>query len=286
MSVRNWCFTIHEDHSGDVERLASHADTRYLVWQTEVCPTTERTHIQGYVELTRAKRLAGMRKICPAHYERRMGTRDQARDYCMKEDTRAPGQTPNEVGEWATTPGKRNDLEVVKRAINDGANLMELFDDHFATTCRYYKAFEKYKMLAQPRRDWKTFIKVYWGASGTGKSRKAHADYPDAYVQDGSKWFDAYDGQAEVIIDDYYGDLPIAAFLRLIDRYACQVPNKGGYVNWIPKTMVITSNVHPRDWYPDLIPEHKVALMRRLDEIKMFEAGTDAVPPSQALSFL
>lgn len=271
MSVRNWCFTIHEKHGGDVTSLASHPDTRYVVSQLEVCPTSGRTHTQGYIELHRAKRLAGMLKMCPAHYERRRGTAAQARDYCMKEETRAPGTSPTEVGEFKKTPGKRNDLDAVKRDIDDGANQLELFDRHFSASVRYHRSFTKYQSLVNERRDWKSDVKVYWGASGTGKSRTAHEQYPDAYVHDGSKWFDGYDGHSEVIIDDYYGDIPIASFLRLTDRYPHQVESKGGYANWVPRTIVITSNVHPRDWYPDLLPQHKVALMRRLDEIKMFE---------------
>lgn len=269
MSVRNWCFTIHSKHDGNIDALACHKDTRYLVYQEEVCPTSGREHIQGYIELVKAKRVAGMLKICPAHYEPRRGTRQQARDYCMKEESRAAGKTSVEVGEWTLTPGSRDDLTQVKDALDRGDTLTEVAHSHFATCARFSKWFKEYAALIGERRSWKTKVIVYWGQAGTGKSRRAAAEYPDAYYQDGTKWWSNYQAEDAVIIDDFDGDMPLNAFLRLTDRYPLQVETKGGYVNFVARTIVITSNLRPEEWYPDLTPERHAAVMRRLDEIKM-----------------
>lgn len=87
------------------------------------------------------------------------------------------------------------------------------------------------------------------------------------------KWFDGYDGQPIVILDDYRGEYPLQMFLKLCDRYSMQVPVKGGFVNWGPKKIYITSNLHPNDWYPDEDRFSISAMFRRLTVIEaVFES--------------
>lgn len=75
---------------------------RYVVWQRERAPTSDREHYQGYVEFTKPVRvpqacsLLGLPR--ETHFERREGTREQAREYCRKEETRVAG--PWEAGSW------------------------------------------------------------------------------------------------------------------------------------------------------------------------------------------
>ncbi len=64
--------------------------------------------MQGYVVLKKKSRLSALKKLLPrAHWEIREGTHDQARAYCMKEETRT-----KEPYEWGDPPaqGKRNDM--------------------------------------------------------------------------------------------------------------------------------------------------------------------------------
>lgn len=95
--VRNWCFTVNNPDIDDI--LPDHADIRYVVWQRERgAEGTE--HWQGYVEFDKPMRLAAVKLWLPtAHFEPRRGTRDQARDYCMKADSRING--PWERGDWS-----------------------------------------------------------------------------------------------------------------------------------------------------------------------------------------
>lgn len=98
--VRHLCFTAFVDEWKAPEPLPE--QVRYVVWQLEQAPTSERPHYQGYVEFTKTVRvpqacsLLGLPRS--THFERREGTRDQARDYCRKEDTRLAG--PWEAGTW------------------------------------------------------------------------------------------------------------------------------------------------------------------------------------------
>lgn len=50
-----------------------------------------------------------------------------------------------------------------------------------------------------------------------------------------------------------------------------KVPVKGGFANWKPKIIYMTSNKDPdKEWYMNCAPEHKAALMRRIKTITKF----------------
>ena len=89
----HWVFTINTPGTADYRALSTIVQDKrfkYMVYQLEK-GESETLHIQGYVEFTRSirfgivKRLLGNR----AHIEPRRGSRSKARDYCMKESTRA-----------------------------------------------------------------------------------------------------------------------------------------------------------------------------------------------------
>ena len=56
----------------------------YAVAQVERSPETGNLHIQGYTEWRTSKRRNEVSKLLCGHLEYRMGTREDARDYCRK----------------------------------------------------------------------------------------------------------------------------------------------------------------------------------------------------------
>lgn len=143
----------------------------------------------------------------------------------------------------------------------------------------------RYKQMKITRRD-KPIILWFWGATGTGKTRTAIEIATDSnlsyWISHSEKlqWFDGYNGQEYVIIDDFRRNMcSYNYFLRLCDRYQMQVQVKGGYVNWIPKVIIITSPVdvetaytyfdmkanEERQW------DHLDQLKRRIDDEICFD---------------
>lgn len=118
-----------------------------------------------------------------------------------------------------------------------------------------------------------TVVVVLWGDTGTGKTRFCHeqAAGRSMWSSGDYKWFDGYIGQEVVLLDDYRGEYPIQQFLKLTDRYPMQVPIKGGFTNWCPKKIYITSNVAPSLWYQDIGSRTKEAFMRRLNVINFID---------------
>lgn len=104
MRARNLLFTqfLPDDQtSGDVLTVEEWPDVAYVVWQKEICPTTNRLHYQGYIEFVGKKSYKWVQENCEglesAHFEVRRGSQAEARRYCMKEDSRVDG--PWEFGE-------------------------------------------------------------------------------------------------------------------------------------------------------------------------------------------
>jgi len=113
---------------------------------------------------------------------------------------------------------------------------------------------------------------IYWGRSGTGKSRKAwERGGLESYPKDPrTKFWCGYSGQKNVIIDEFRGGIDIAHVLRWLDRYPVRVEIKGSSVPLCAEAFWITSNTHPSQWWPDLDAATLDAFYRRVT-IEYFE---------------
>lgn len=261
---RNFVFTVNNPQ-GDLDP-AAWPNTVFCVWQLERGGENGTPHFQGYAELSKRSTLAKLKAfdgLERAHIEARRGTQAQAIAYCEKEDTRSAG--PWRHGE-PRQQGKRTDLLAVKAAIDDGEPDEVLWQENFATMTRYHRSFGVYRHMTSEKRAWPTRCIILVGPTGCGKTRWAHEAFPGLYVKGPGKWWDGYSGEPVVLIDEMYGNrFPYGELLQLTDRYPHRVEVKGGMVNFAPRTIIFTSNVHPRDWYNDMTfawPDS--ALRRRL----------------------
>ena len=263
----NWVFTLNNPQPE--ENPAHWPSTKYLVWQLE--KGEEGTpHFQGYVIFHSNKTLVGVKKINPrAHWELRRGTHEEARAYCVKEETRLEG--PFEKGIPPITRGKRTDLLLVKQLLDEGATESEICrnEECLGTVARYPKLIGMYRMATQKHRDFKTQVLVLYGPPKKGKSAFWNICYPDAYIKPHGVWWDGYDNQETVVIDDFYGWLPYSFMLQLLDRYPLLVEVKGGMRTFNSKRIIITSNKGPNLWYG--LDCSYPPLERRLDVIYRFE---------------
>ncbi|AUM61842.1 Rep [uncultured virus] len=267
--ARNWCFTLNNPSEDVIQNIPSilskEENIRYACGQLEMGESGTR-HIQGYIEFKRSYRLQSLRKLLAgAHFEARRGTREQARDYCRKKETAFEG-TQWEIGNWDTSQGKRNDIAAIQQHLKSGGTVRDAHELWPATAARLSKWINEYKLLITEPRKWKTNVLVYVGPTGCGKTQRAHELYPDIWTKPPGPWFDTYDGQANVLMDDFDGkDISFRFLLQLLDRYPCLVPVKGGFKQWVPKTIIITTNLVPNRWYQG---EEYAPLERRFDEVR------------------
>lgn len=242
-------------------------DCAWIKGQQEKCPTTDRLHWQIFACFSKPQRLSALRtKFCGCHWEASRSTAAEA--YVWKEETRVE-DTQFELGQ---RPFKRNSEKDWSAILNDAkcGNLENVPADVFI---RYYRQLTSIASDYQRPIGVEKVVHVFWGRTGTGKSRRAWEEAGlDAYSKDPrTKWFDGYRGEENIIIDEFRGAIDIAHVLRWLDRYPVRVERKGSSVPFRGIRIWITSNLSPEQWYPDLDEETKLALLRRLTNIIHFE---------------
>ena len=233
---------------------------RYCICQLEEGEQGLHRHLQGYVELKSQQRLSWLKQhlSSTAHFEPRRGSRDQARDYCRKPDTRVDG--PWEYGDWQSGgQGSRCDLQDVAKKIKEGSSVREIAEAYPVDFIRYHRGIkELHTLLTSKVRDPENphRVIVMLGPPGCGKSHLTTRLFPGAYWKpSGDKWWNDYNGEATVVFDDLNsGWFTMDEWKRVLDRNNYMGQTKGGYVALANTTSVITSNTlpHPyRDWETD-----------------------------------
>lgn len=254
---RHYCFTLNNPDCPDLSQLcAGLPDLRYAVWQLE-CGTEGTRHVQGYLELSSPQRFSIFRTTAlgGGHFETRKGTREQARDYCRKEDTRVEG--PWEIGTFSSGGrGSRNDLQGVEESIKRRASLFEIAEEHTSVFIKYHRGIEKTLELLNPppprNPEEEVEVHFFYGPSGCGKTRAitSHAGLDGVYWKDNGKWWDGYRGHRIVIADDFSGrSMAYSDFKRWFDRYPCRVECKGGSTELVATTFYLSAISLPDLWW-------------------------------------
>lgn len=268
-----WCFTYNNyvlEQIPILEQTLRNAGATYYVFGREVGESGTR-HLQGYIEFSKRLRLSQLKSLIPIpsiHYELRRGNAVQASDYCKKEDV--------EPIEWGSISvcrrGQRSDLEALHEALQARTSILDISDEHFNSFIRYRRSINAYRSLHSPQRNWVCSVIVYWGRTGTGKTRSVMENATNLWIYPGKEWFDGYDQHKQVLFDEFTGaTFKLGYLLKLLDRYPMQVPVKGDFVSWCPEEIYITSNLDPWTWFENANQEHVSALFRRITFIYHFE---------------
>jgi len=268
---RSYCFTAYS------KPVWNNDNIRYMVYQKEMCPETKREHFQGYIELFKPQKLSWLKKLCnEVHWEPRRGTREQARAYCMKEESRL--EPPVESGKWIKGQGERSDLSVVADSILSGISVKEVAYEHPVEFMKFSKGIRALREMYEndhPKLRYPLKVIVLIGKAGAGKSQFVWKEtngmmntYKLDHDNDGQPWWDGYEGQDILWIDEFYGGIKYSTFLKITDVYPLRLPIKGGhtYANWTK--IYITSNKPPCEWYSYGMTD---ALERRLNEVRLID---------------
>lgn len=161
---------------------------------------------------------------------------------------------------------KRVDLLAVRERLIEGTTFKVCAMEHFEAYAKYHRFFERFGALFSPRRSTFPEVTVLWGPPGVGKSGAAAIAAPSGYRKaHGTIWWDGFDGEQAIILDDFDGLFCPFKFLQsLLDRYPLRVECKGGSIEVLSSRIIITSNFSPRAWYPHLRSEEWQSLYRRI----------------------
>jgi len=301
MVARTWVITVNkaEEFVSFEEAIANPTDdfkkkVRFVVWQYEIGIETGHKHIQAYAELTSPQKMATVKstlKIPTAHLEKRAGTQEQAIAYCKKDETRAPGNDtgPFTYGELAANGKKKYLADAVQVLKQSGVS--RVAEEHPETFVKHSRGL---MALGQEltRKQWKNVerdlvVYVFYGATGTGKTRNAInqcvALGKSYYILDpqkiGQLWFDGYQQEEVLIIDEFDGTwIALTTFLRILDRYQMSLPVKGSSTQAAWTTVFLTSNIPWTSWYSNSTNYSKEALARRIHHSYEFFKPTSSIP--------
>lgn len=217
-------------------------------------------HWQFVAAFSSKKSISGVRK-CFGPFHAELTRSESAVDYVWKDDTRVEG-TQFELGAKPFRRNSATDWESVWSSAVAG-DLSRIPANVRVVSYRTIRAIAADYSVARPI---VRTVNVFWGRTGTGKSRRAWEEGGmDSYAKDPrSKFWDGYQNEKNIIIDEFRGGIDIAHLLRWCDRYPVRVEIKGSSRPLAAEQIWITSNICPRAWYPDADGETLEALLRRL----------------------
>lgn len=280
--LRNFVFTLNNYTPAEEDDIKTFSEEKavYLIYGREVGDNGT-PHLQGYIELARRTRFQGIHARFPRmHIEARRGTQAEATQYCRKDGDFV------ELG-VARVQGHRSDVEGFIEEVKTGKSDWQLLETHPREFARFNRLpdrvrYAKCEHLAIERHSQPVRVVCYWGDAGVGKTRRIYSEesFGDIYSPDMSKstWYDGYNGQDVLVLDDFYGQIKYSDLLHVLDRYYLRLPVKGTFTfkAWI--RVYFTSNKHPRDWYRRGFPW---ALERRFDLIEEMVEATEVDEPSE-----
>lgn len=232
-------------------QLECGADTGYLHWQILA-------YFRKKVTISHVKEIFGD----GIHVE--LTKSKASEEYVWKEDTRVQG-TQFEMGQKSINRNSDTDWQQVWENAKSG-NLMAIPDD---IRIRCYHTLKRIrKDYDEPTLRENVVVHCFWGEPKTGKSHKAWHDattFGTPYIKGSTtKWWDGYQGQDCVIIDEFRGQIGLEHLLKWFDKWPCSVEEKGGQMALKATKFWIISNLSPEQWYPGLDEASLAALRRRM----------------------
>lgn len=265
---RAWSFTSYTTVPDFDEKIM-----KYLICGLEKCPTTDNVHWQSYIYFIEKKSFMQVKNLLPkgCHFEPSKGNPKSNYDYCSKDGKFVEfGELPQK--------GKRTDLiELKNDLINNNITVEEIILENPIMYHQYGRTLEKIEEI-KLRKQFRTEMTEgiwYYGNTGVGKSHEAFKDYnPDTHyllnIQDNG-WWEGYNGQETVIINDFRGEIPYNTLLQIIDKWPYDIKKRNrGSLPFISKKVIITSSLSPEEVYRNRNEKDCIKqLLRRLKVIKL-----------------
>ena len=220
VNARNWCFTVYDcdkfaavfaldDATFPVEGArmvkeifeAAHVAVSYLFLGKEVCPTTDRIHLQCFSQFATKKRLTCLKKVEKSiHFQACKGTPQQNRDYCKK------GGLCSELGELPLTGAQAT------KVMWDDTLLHARKGDMLAINSRILitqvRNLERIHQRFGIRTEFvnlkaHTGVWIFSRTPGRGKTDCLSAQFPAIYKKAQDLQWNDYSGQEFAVIDDF-----------------------------------------------------------------------------------
>lgn len=268
--LRNFVFTLNNYTDLEYDDILKSDLFKYLIIGKERGESGT-DHLQGYAELRERCRMSKIKILMPrAHIEPRRGTAKQASEYCKKDNNFV------EIG-TLSEQGKRTDLIEMKDDILEGRTTVdEILIDNPNAYHQYGRTLDKIEHVVLSKKYKTEMTECDWitGPTGSGKSHYAFKDFsPETHYlyKDDKGWWDNYQGQETVIINDFKGEIRYGLLLQLIDKWPFEVSRRGRPpYPFTSKKIIITSIMRPEEVYYNLNEKDGIEqLLRRINIIDL-----------------
>lgn len=285
-----WCFTLNNYNHDDISQFEDIKEfATYFVYGKEVGDSGNE-HLQCFIALKKITEFATIKRYWPrAHFEL-MAAKDpkDAANYCKKGEqshfeykelgTDGPNFGKNcDYTEYGELPAKQGDkggqatqamwTEVMHNVANNQFEKIppKILISHYGNLKKLY-----YDIRPHPKDlDYVCGIWIY-GPPGVGKSHRARTEYGSYYDKMFNKWWDDYQDEETVLLDDFDEEHKIFGhhLKRWADKYTFKAEVKNHIQTIRPKRIVVTSNYHPNEIFQGKMLD---AIERRFNIIHMLE---------------
>lgn len=255
---RSRAFTFTHNNYPDTT-IQDNLECKYIIYGKEVGESGT-PHLQGFVYFDTLKSLMQVIKLLPGCHIEVAIAPQAAIEYCKKEGNFTERGIPP-VSQKRKGEMEQERWHTALKLAREG-NITEIAPD---IQFKYYRTIKEIAKDNMPRVEDASELTGEWfvGRAGTGKSRTAREENPDNYCKPLNQWWDGYQDEEVVIVDDMDPFHKSLAYDLKIwgDRYAFIAPTKGGSKRIRPKKVIITSQYAPEEIWED--PATLEAINRR-----------------------
>ncbi len=264
-----WIFTDFEFLNW-IDLFEANEILTFFLYGAEKCPETGKDHYQGYLQLSKKKTRNALKLLLKSdaiHLEVMRGTPQQNTTYCSKE-----GRTIVSRGKFNGV-GARTDKDAMLKAIAEGKSEFEIMDEFPSLHMTMWRGIarqielRRYKGVPKTRDIHVTYV---WGPTGVGKTLHAINEFKEEeyFLITGDQlkknWWDGYNLEKNLIIDEYDNQCKIDRLLNLLDHKRINLEVKGSTTVSAWTRVIITSNIPKLDLHPSAKQCHRDALFRRI----------------------
>lgn len=295
-----YCFTYFPNEDEDINEVGIEwfaaniprtlkPAIKYLIMGEEFAPSTGKRHFQGYLELMDKMRINQIKNLLNTneiHLEDAKGNREQNIKYCSKPNKEGEKEKQIFMNERFSEQKILNQRE--QQNFNEYIKTHSLIDIEKKYPGRVFNQLGKiinYKHLHdQKAHTWNGELKYknYWiyGKQGTGKTSWVYRQAQrlgSLYRKNQNKWWDGYESQKIVLIDDWENGDKSDMFIQFIkqwgDRFSFSGEAKGAHQMIHPGRffLIITSNHSIEESFTKASGVDLEAIKRRFSEIEIFE---------------
>lgn len=254
----NICFTWNnypEKETYEAALTLERLGAKYVLYGKEIGKKNGVPHLQGQLVFKNPKSFKKLKELLPECHLETTEDLFKSIQYCKKDgDFTELGVRPLDKAERGRKGGDKEKERWELALANAKKGRFEDIDPQIQITqARNLEYIHLREVSSQVLEDSTVKHQWYYGKSGTGKSRKARTENPDAYLKMCNKWWDHYKDEPTVLIEDFDKKHDVLCHHLKIwsDRYPFLAEIKGASRKVRPKLIIVTSNYHPRDIWTD-----------------------------------